>query len=140
MSSTPAEKRTLSARHARHAARIEPQPRRACPDGLPLSTSVSVCANGARTKGYEPTPPHFFAKISVHIDFNRTIVVGTAAFGAPNINEELQLPEYYVLRIILFVEYLVNTTVGASKRMKTAVETTVTTTVNTTVATVGTGG
>ena len=54
-STTPAERKTLSARHARHTARIEPKPRRLlCPDGLPLSTSVGVCANGGRTKIYKP--------------------------------------------------------------------------------------
>ena len=39
--------------HARHTARIEPKPRRLCPDGLLLSASLSVCANGAHPKRYD---------------------------------------------------------------------------------------
>ena len=49
------EKKTLSARHTRHVARIAPKSRRLRPDGLPLSTFAPSCANGARTKRYEYT-------------------------------------------------------------------------------------
>ena len=59
-------KKTSSARHARHTARVEPKPSRPYPDGLPLSTSLSVCANGARTKRYERKSTNF-TNTSIHI-------------------------------------------------------------------------
>ena len=60
-------KNTLSARHARYTTRIEPKPRRLCADGLPLSTSSSVCANGARTKEIGAKRYQKTTSISTHI-------------------------------------------------------------------------
>ena len=40
--SIPAEKKTLRVRHARHTARVAPEPRRVSPDGLPLSPYLAL--------------------------------------------------------------------------------------------------
>ena len=49
----PAEKTTLSARHARHTARIEPKPLTTVSGWPSFVGLVSVCANGAGGKRYE---------------------------------------------------------------------------------------
>ena len=48
----PAEKKTLSACHARYSARMELKPRPTCPDGLPAPAHLSVLPKSAPTKRF----------------------------------------------------------------------------------------